>query len=92
MNILKGLRRTIDKNAYYCKKEIEHIKKEPIRIRKLICWDKKTELKAISSKVDISEEQISDLDDRIMGIILSEQQRKRQIKKEIDVLVLCNDC
>ena len=37
MKILKELRRAINGNADYCKKELETIKEEPGKIRKLIC-------------------------------------------------------
>ena len=40
MKILKELRKVIDRNADYCKKELETIKEVPIKIRKLICQDK----------------------------------------------------
>ena len=36
MKILKELRRAVDRNADYCKKELETIKKEPRKTRELI--------------------------------------------------------
>ena len=41
----------------------------------------KTKLKTINNKVNIVEECINDLEDRIMEIIQSEQQTERQMKK-----------
>ena len=42
----------------------------------------KTVLKAMISRLNNAEEQISDLEDRIMEIIQSEQQEESQMKKE----------
>ena len=40
MKILKGLRRTTDRNAGYCKKGARDYKEEAIKIREFICLDK----------------------------------------------------
>lgn len=42
----------------------------------------KAELKAMNSKLNNKEEQINDLQDRIMEIPQSEEQNERQIKKK----------
>ena len=42
-------------------------KEKPRRPRKVICKDK-TELKAMSSRMNNTEERISDLEDRLMAI------------------------
>ena len=50
------------------------------KIRRLICPEESwAELKAINSKLNNVEEQISDLEDRIMEINQSEQQTEGQI-------------
>ena len=41
MKILKGLRRTTDRNAGYCKKGARGYKEEPRKIRELICLDRR---------------------------------------------------
>lgn len=42
----------------------------------------KAELKAMNSRLNNKEEQINDLQDRIMEIPQSEEQKERQIKKK----------
>ena len=42
-----------------------------------------TELKALQSRMNSAEEQISDLEDRIMEITQSGQQKENQMKKNI---------
>ena len=39
MKILKALRKAIDRNADYCKKELETIRGRQKKIRKFICQD-----------------------------------------------------
>ena len=46
----------------------------------------KAELKAMNSRMNNAEEQISDLEDRIMKITQSEQQIERQIKKKMKAI------
>ena len=76
----KKWRKAIDGNADYCKKGTRNYKKEPRKLRKVICKDK-TELKAMSSTMNNSEERISDLEDRLMAITQWGQQIERQKKK-----------
>ena len=64
MKILKKLRKAINRNANYWKKELE-----TIRIQENAFAETKTELKAMKSKINNAEERISDLEDRIMEII-----------------------
>ena len=64
MKILKKLRKAINRNANYWKKELE-----TIRIQENAFAETKTELKAMKSRMNNAEERISDLEDRIMEII-----------------------
>ena len=67
MNVLKGLRRGIDRNAYYCRKEIEPTKRIQLEVQNSFA-EPKTELKEIHRKLDNAEEQTCDQKDRIIGI------------------------
>ena len=64
MKILKKLRKAINRNANYWKKELE-----TIRIQENAFAETKTELKAMKNRMNIAAERISDLEDRIMEII-----------------------
>ena len=64
MKILKELRKAINRNANYWEKELE-----TIRIQENAFAETKTELKAMKNRMNIAEERISDLEDRIMEII-----------------------
>ena len=46
----------------------------------------KAELKAMNSRLNSKEEQINDLQDRIMEIPQSEEQKERQIKKKMTAI------
>ena len=46
----------------------------------------KTELKAINGKLNNAEEQISDLEDRIMEITKSEQLKEKQMKNKMKAI------
>ena len=51
MKMLKELRKTIDRNADYCKKELETIKRSQSKLENSFA-ETKAELKAINSKLD----------------------------------------
>ena len=76
MKILKEIRKTIDRNADYCKKELETIKRNQKNLENSFAWAK-AELKAMNSRLNNAEEQISDLEDTIMEINQSEQQKDK---------------
>ena len=81
MRILKELRKPIDINADYCKKKLEIVKRGQEKLENSFP-ETKTELKEMNSRVNNTEERISDLEGRIMEIIQSEQQPESQIKKK----------
>ena len=78
MRILKELRKPIDINADYCKKKLEIVKRGQEKLENSFP-ETKTELKEMNSRVNNTEERISDLEGRIMEIIQSEQQPESQI-------------
>ena len=67
MKILKELRKAINTNAEYFKKELKNIERNQ---EILTNWfaEIKAELKAMNSRMDNTEERINGLDDRIMEI------------------------
>ena len=71
MKILKELRRTIDRNADYYKKELETIKRNQEKLENSFA-EMKAELKAMNTRLNNAEEQINDLQDRTMEITQSE--------------------
>ena len=66
----------MDRHANHCNKELETIKRSQLKSKNSFA-KKKAKLKAINTKLNNSEEQISDLEDRIMKIIQSEQQKDK---------------
>ena len=81
MKILKELRKAIDRNVDYCKKELETIRRSQEKLENSFT-EMKAELKAMNSRMNNAEEGINDLEDRIMEISQSEQQTESQIKKK----------
>ena len=79
MKILKELRRTIDRNADYYKKELETIKRNQEKLENSFA-EMKAELKAMNGRMNNVEERISDLEDTIMEITQSGQHTESQIK------------
>ena len=55
MKTLKELRKVIDRNADYCKKELETINRSQLKLENSFA-ETKAELKAINSKQDNAEE------------------------------------
>ena len=78
---MKELRKAIDINADYCKKELETIKRNQVKLENSFA-EMKAELKPRQSKLNNVEEQISDLEDRIMKITQSEQQTEGPLFKK----------
>ena len=81
MKNLKELRKAIDRNADYCKKELETIRRSQEKLENSF-EETKAELKAMNSRMNNTEEQISDLEDRIMEITQSGEQTETQMKTE----------
>ena len=75
--MLKGLRKATNRNADYCKKELE-----TRRSQETFIGETTAELKAMKSKMNKAEERISDLEERIMEITQSTHQRANEKKKE----------
>ena len=67
MKILKELRKAIDRNADYYKKELKTIRRRQEKLENSL-EEMKAELKAMNSRMNNAEKQISDLEDRIMEI------------------------
>ena len=76
--MLKELRKAINRNADHCNKELETVKRSQSKLDNSTA-KMKTELKALNSKVNNTEERISYLEDRIIEITQSEQQKEKQI-------------
>ena len=81
MKILKKLTRPIDRNADYCKKKVETIKRNQEKLGNSFA-KMKAELKAMNNRMNNAEERINDLEDRIVEITQSEQQTERQIERK----------
>ena len=73
MKTLKELRKIIDKNADHCNEELETMKRNQSKLDNSIAMIK-TNLEAMTSRLNDTEEQISDLEDRIMEITQSKLQ------------------
>ena len=89
---LTELRKSINRNADHCKKEPETImmnpsKMEPETIKmnhseiENSIAEIKTNLEAMNSRLNDREEWVSELEDRIMKITQSEQQKEKSFKK-----------
>ena len=81
MKIQKELWKAINRSADYCKKKLEAIRKNKEKVENSFT-EMKAELKAMNSRMNNSEEQISDQEDRIMEITQLEQQTETQMKKK----------
>ena len=78
--MLTELRKIIDRNADPCNKKVETIKMNQSKTDNSIA-EIKTNLEEMNSRLNDTEEGMSDVEDRIMEITQSEQQTERQIKK-----------
>ena len=80
LKILKELRVDMNSNADYFRKELENIRRSQEKLENSFA-ETQAELKALKSRMNNAEEQISDLEDRIMEITQSGQQTENQMKK-----------
>ena len=80
MKILKELRKALNRNADYCKKELETKRRSQEKLENSFA-ETKAELKAMKSRMNNAEEWIKDLEDRIMEITQLEKQTESQMKK-----------
>ena len=62
---LKELRKIINRNANYCKKELESIRRNQEKLENSFA-EMKTQLKAMNNSMNNAEERISDLKDIIL--------------------------
>ena len=67
MKILKELKRTIHSNVGYCTKRLETRRRSQEKLENSLA-EMKAELKAMNSRMISAEEQISDLEDRILEV------------------------
>ena len=77
---VRELRADMNSNADYFRKKLESTRRSQEKLENS-CAETQAELKALKSKVNVAEEQISDLDDRIMEVTQSGQQTENQMKK-----------
>ena len=77
--MLKEFRKAISRNADHCNKELETIKMSQSKLDNSVAKMKIKQM-TIKSKLNNAEEQISDLEDRIMEITQSEHQIKLTLK------------
>jgi len=78
MQILKELRQAVDRNAEYCKKKLETIRKNKEIENSFAKMN--TKLKAMNSRRNNAEKWIRDLKEKIMEINQSGQQTESQIE------------
>ena len=76
---MKELRADMNSNADFFRKEIENMKSQE-KLENSFA-ETQADSKALKSRMSNAEEQISDLEDRIMEIIKSGQEIKKQMKK-----------
>ena len=69
----------MNSNAEYFRKELENIRKSQEKLANAFA-ERQTELKALKSRMNNAEEQVSDLEDRKMEITQSGQQTAHQVK------------
>ena len=81
MKIPKKLRKAVNRNADYCKKELETIKRSQENFENSYA-KMKAELMAMNTRLNNAEEWINDLEDRIMEITQGEQHTESQMKKK----------
>ena len=77
---MKELRADINSNVDYFRKELENIRRNQGKLESSLA-EMQTELKALKSRMNNAEEQISDLKDRIMELTQSGQQTENQMKR-----------
>ena len=80
MKILKEWKKGYQRNAYYCKKELENMRKGQEKLENLFAKTK-AEMKALKTSMNNAEEWISDLEDGIMEITHSGQQIESKMEQ-----------
>ena len=70
----------MNSNAEYFRKELENIRKSQEKLANAFA-ERQTELKALKSRMNNAEEQVSEGEDTIMKVIQSGQQAKNQMEK-----------
>ena len=85
MKILKELRADRNSNADYFRKKLENIRRSQEKLENSFA-EIQTELKAIKSRMNKEKEQISDMEDKLMGITQSGQQTENQMKKNMKAI------
>ena len=79
LKILKELRKIIKRNADHCNKVLETIKRNQSKLDNTIA-EIETNLEAMNSRLNNTEEQINDLEDRIMEITQSADRKTNEKK------------
>ena len=74
------MKKGYQRNADYCKKELENMRKSQEKLENLFAKTK-AEIKALKTRMNNAEEWVSDLEDGIMEITHSGQQIESQMKK-----------
>ena len=72
---MKELKADMNSNAYYFRKEIENIRRSQEKLENSFA-ETQAKLKTLKSRKDNVEEQISDLEDRLLEITQSGQETK----------------
>ena len=80
MKVLKELRKAIDRNVHYCKKELETIKRNQEKLENSFA-ETKAEGRAMNSKMNNAKEQIHDLENTIMEVTQLVEQEESQVEK-----------
>ena len=83
--MLKELRKIIDRNPDHCNKELKTIKRNQSKLDNLIAKIK-TNLEAMSSRLNNTEEWVSDLQERIMEINHNSRQKDKKKKKSNGII------
>ena len=81
MKIWKEVRTSINANADYSKKELENIRRSHENLENSFA-EMKVDIKALNSRMNNAEEQISDLEERIMEMTKSDQQTENEKKEK----------
>ena len=79
---MKELGTDMNSNVDYFRKELENIRRIQEKFKNSLA-ELQAEFKALKSRMNNAEEQISDLEDRIMEITQSGQQTENQLKKNM---------
>ena len=79
IKVLKELKEIGFRDIKYVKNEIETIEKNQVELVNSLS-EMRADLKAVQSRLENTEEQICDLEDRTTGSTQSEQLREKQIK------------